>query len=247
MDKEQYEILFRMEERHWWYLGMQRIVGSLLSRYLDQGKTPRILDAGCGTGGMLKYLGRFGPAVGLDLAEEATVLARRRGLTSMIRGTVESLPFAERRFDLVVSLDVLYHQAVGNDLLALAEFHRVLTPGGLAIIRVPAYDWLRGAHDVAVQTRHRYYRRELVAKLEGVGFKVRKLTHANSLLFPIAALKRLAEGTDHSLRPDLSLPPPPFNRALLGVLTLESAMVPFLSFPWGLSLIAVATKDETSR
>jgi len=242
MDKEQYDRLFQMEEQHWWYLGMQRMVGSLLSRYMDRRGSARILDAGCGTGGMLKYLQRFGTVAGVDLAPEAIEFCRKRSITAMARASVERLPFASESFDLVVSFDVLYHQAVLNDRLALKEFHRVLRPDGLVMIRVPAYDWLRGAHDVAVHTRHRYSRGELAAKLADAGFRVRKLSHVNSLLFPVAALKRLAEGTAHSLRPDLDLPSPILNRLLLAALEIESALLPAISFPWGLSLLAVATK-----
>ncbi len=244
MDKEQYDILFRMEESHWWYLGMQQMVGSLLARHLRGGRASRILDAGCGTGGMLRYLERFGPGVGVDMAEEAIDLCRQRQLRSVLRGSVEQLPFAAESFDLVVSFEVLYHRAVGNDRLALAEFNRVLGPGGLLVIRLPAYNWLRGAHDVAVHTRHRYHRSELAQKLSAAGFRVRKLTYVNSLLFPVAALKRMVEGTSHSLKPDLDLPPRPANRALLGVLAVESALLRFVSLPWGLSLLAVAEKES---
>ena len=244
MEKQQYDILFRLEESHWWYLGMQRMVDALLTRYLDRNRTHRVLDAGCGTGGMSSHLQQLGAVVGLDLADEALALCRRRDLPSLVRGSVEQLPFASQSFDLVVSLDVIYHMAVGNDTLALEEFHRVLRPGGLLVIRVPAYNWLHGAHDVAVHTRHRYSRRELASKLRAVGFRIRKLTHVNSFLFPVAALKRLLEGSSHSFCSDLEMPPPLLNRALLGVLSLEAALLPLLSLPWGLSVMAVATKAE---
>jgi SAM-dependent methyltransferase len=242
MDKEQYDILFRLEECHWWYLGMREIVASLLTRYVDNGKPLRILDAGCGTGGMTKYLNRFGRAFGVDMAPEAIAGSQLRKLTTVARASVEQLPFVAETFDLVVTFDVLYHQDVVNDAAALSEFHRVLRPGGMLVVRVPAYNWLRGAHDVAVHTRHRYSRAELGQKLADAGFAARKLTYANSLLFPIAALKRLAEGTRGTIRMDLELPSPAINRLLLAALRLESALLPAVSFPWGLSVMAVATK-----
>lgn len=244
MDREQYEILFRLEGSHWWYLGMQRVVDAFLDRYLDHGRALRILDAGCGTGGMLERLRRYGRVVGVDVADEALALCRRRDLTALARGSIERLPFASDSFDLLVSFDVIYHKAVEDDLLALREFWRVLKPGGLMVVRVPAYDWLRGAHDIAVHTRHRYSRSELAGKLRAAGFSIEKLTHVNALLFPVAALKRLLEGRRPALRPDLELPSPSVNRALFGVLALESAMLRLVSFPWGLSLMAVVTKGQ---
>ncbi len=243
MEKEQYEILYRLEESHWWYLGMQRIVGSILERHLNPADRPRILDAGCGTGGMLKYLDRFGLAVGIDVADEAVSLAHTRGLNGIARASVEELPFAASVFDLLVSFDVLYHQAVVDDRRALREFHRVLKPGGLLLVRVPAYNWLRGAHDVAVHTRHRYSGSELGDKLQDAGFTPLKLTHVNTLLFPIAALKRMVEGKHHPLVMDLELPPAPINSALYWVLNLESRLLRSCSFPWGLSVLALARRD----
>lgn len=242
LEKEQYEILFQMEERHWWYLGMQRITGSLLSRHVPPGRVARMLDAGCGTGGMTQYLQTFGSAVGVDLSEDAIAFCRRRRLPAVVQGSIERLPFADEAFDLVVSLDVLYHQKVGDDIQALREFNRVLSPGGIAIVRVPACNWLRGAHDIAVHTRHRYRSSELAGKLSEAGFYIRKMTYVNCLLFPIAALKRLMEGNEPSLQPDLALPPRLVNRTLTGILALESALLRFSPLPWGLSVLAVAEK-----
>ncbi|MGE5620707.1 MAG: class I SAM-dependent methyltransferase [Sphingomonadaceae bacterium] len=247
MEKEQYEILYRVEESHWWYLGMQRIVGSLLDRQLVKRNDLRILDAGCGTGGMVKYLRRFGHVVGIDVADEALRRCRWRGLRHLARASIEGLPFADESFDLLTSFDVLYHRAVVNDRRALAEFHRVLKPGGTILLRVPAYDWLRGGHDVAVHTRHRYSRGELIRKLHAAGFRVRRTTYANSLLFPVAALKRLLEGGHAPSRGDLGLPSPLVNRVLLGVLSLEAALLPAVSLPWGLSVMAVAEKVVSDR
>lgn len=244
MEKEQYHILYRLEETHWWYLGMRHMVDSLLQRYMDSSRPLRILDAGCGTGGMVKHLQQYGSVAGLDISDEALELCRHRDLSQLARASVERLPFVDESFDLLTSFDVLYHKAVVNDRLALGEFYRVLKPGGLLLLRVPAYDWLRGAHDVAVHTRHRYSHRELERKLHSAGFRLQKLTHANAVLFPIAAAKRLVEGTDHSWHMDLELPPAPINRALEGILFLESALLPKVSLPWGLSLVAVAAKPS---
>ena len=88
---------------------------------------------------------------------------------------------------------MLYHLNVGDDSAALEEIHRVLRPGGVALIRLPAFDWIRGAHDEVVHTRHRYTRDELSAKLEDAGFRLEHATYANFLLFPLAPAKRYLE------------------------------------------------------
>src|SRR6266536_3633419 len=184
MEREQYDLMFAQEERHWWYVGMRRISTALLERYpplVEQsgGRPLDILDAGCGSGGMTRYLGRFGRVTGVDLAPEALTLAKQRDLAQLARASVSKLPFLDGSFDVVTSFDVLYHLNVDDDQASLAEIHRVLRPGGIALIRLPAFDWIRGAHDEVVHTRHRYTRDELIGKLEDAGFRLEHATYAN--------------------------------------------------------------------
>ena len=248
MEREQYDLMFAQEERHWWYVGMRRISTALLERYppLVEGQNARpleILDAGCGSGGMTRYLSRFGRVTGIDLAPEALTLARTRRLTRLARSSIGALPFLDGSFDVVTSFDVLYHLNVQDDSAALEDIHRVLRPGGIALIRLPAFDWIRGAHDEVVHTRHRYTRDELSGKLEDAGFRLEHATYANCLLFPLAPAKRLLEqrrGTHEST--DLWLPPAPINRLLADLLSLEAFPARQLGLPWGLSVFAVARR-----
>ena len=193
MEREQYAIMALREERHWWYAGMRRVALTVLGQALDGRRGLRILDAGCGTGGTTVELRRFGEVVGVDLAWEALEPARGRGLHALARASVEHLPFPGATFDVATSFEVVYHLGVGSDTSALREMRRVLKPGGLLLLRVPAHDWLRGEHDRLVHTRHRYSRGEVLRKLGQAGFRVERLTWANSLLFPPAVAKRLLE------------------------------------------------------
>ncbi len=131
MEPEQYALMARVERDHWWYRGMRRLAAALLDEQLVPGPTRRVLDAGCGTGGTTAWLRRYGAVVGVDLAAEAAPFWCDRGLHAMARGSVAALPFAANRFDLVTCFDVLYHQQVADEGPALAEFCRVLRPGGL--------------------------------------------------------------------------------------------------------------------
>jgi SAM-dependent methyltransferase len=205
------------------------------------GRPAEVLDAGCGSGGTTAWLGRWGRVTGLDLSDDALRLARQRGLSRLVRASIEALPFPDRSFDLLTSFDVLYHLQVGDDRRALAEFSRVLRPGGIAI-RVAAHDWLRGAHDRAVHTRHRYHRAELVEKLRSAGLEVERVSYVNCLLFPLAPAKRLFERRDPAGSTDLWQPPGPLNALLGRLLGLEGALVLRHGLPWGLSVMAVARK-----
>src|SRR5687768_9830740 len=198
--------MYRVEDTLWWYVGMRRIAEALLDGRLQPGL--RILDAGAGTGGNLRWLGRFGVAFGIDLAEEATSFCRERHLSTVARASVTDLPYPDSTFDLVTSFDVIYHLDVANDVAALGEAARVLKQGGTLLVRVPAFDALRSEHDAAVHTRQRYTLGELKQKVERAGLRVRRASYANSLLFPVAAAARLAarirgSGESHGDRSDV--------------------------------------------
>jgi SAM-dependent methyltransferase len=245
MEREQYAIMARREERHWWYAGMRRVALAVLESTLDRRPGLRLLDAGCGTGGTTIELRRFGEVVGVDLAWEALEPARGRGLGGLARASIESLPFGAATFDAATSFEVVYHLGVGNDARALQEIRRVLKPGGLFLLRVPAHDWLRGEHDRLVHTRHRYSRSEVARKLADAGFRLDQLSWANTVLFLPAVAKRLLERNNGheaaASEPDLWQPPGPINALLENAVAVEALAIPRgLPLPFGLSLLAVA-------
>ncbi len=242
MEPAEYDRIAELEERHWWYLGMRSIarawVVSLARR--DAGRPWRILDAGCGTGGGMRWLSEFGRVSGCDLHSSATRHASRGGL-KVAQASVQSLPFVNGSFDLVTSFEVLYHLAVTDDQGAMAEAARLLRPGGWFLVRVPAYDWLRGAHDRQVHTRHRYGRTELRRKLTEAGLTVERLSGAGLTILPPAIMIRLLQGSG-SVSSDVTLPSTVTNQFLLALLTGESKWLRHRSLPAGLSLIALARK-----
>lgn len=238
--------MFEVERRHWWYLGMERITRALLDRWCRPAASLRILDAGCGTGAaMTSYLGDYGGVTGFDLSSEAVKFSARRGARLLAQASVIHIPFAESSFDLAVSFDVLYEQGVPDDLQALRELHRVLVPRGHLLIRLPAYDWLRGRHDAAVHSRHRYTRAEVAGLLRQAGFEIVHTSYANTLLFPAALVKRLGERWWPSLRQagsDLTLKVGPLNRLFAAILASEASLVAVPGLPFGLSVVAVGRK-----
>ncbi len=246
MEREQYAIMARREEHHWWYAGMRQVALAVLANALAGRTGLRILDAGCGTGGTTTELRRFGEVVGVDLAWAALEPARGRGLTGLTRASIEGLPFRAATFDVATSFEVVYHLGVASDLSALVEIRRVLKPGGLFLLRVPAHDWLRCDHDRLVHTRHRFSPREVSRKLADAGFAVDRLSWANTLLFLPAVAKRLLERTNGhdpaaAAEPDLWQPPEPINALLRSAVAVEALAIPRgLPLPFGLSLLAVA-------
>ena len=238
-----YRTMRAVEDTHWWFDGMESITRRLLEPVPRPGAA--ILDAGCGTGRNLRFLGGYGTVTGLDFSAVALDCCRERGLGRLVRGSVNVLPFAAETFDLVTSFDVLTSQGV-DDRAALKEAARVLRPGGHFFVRVAAYDWLRSRHDLEWAITHRYVRDELRAKLVAAGLVVEKASYANTFLFPLALLKRWSEkwvppGTNDS---DLKIGARPTAATGLfrALLASERGWVAGRGLPFGLSLVALARK-----
>ena len=242
VDSKEYEIMYRAELSHWWYKGMAAISQSILGAFYAPGSGLRILDAGCGTGAGLLFLSQYGSVTGLDISAHALRFCAERGCTEVGRASVMALPFREETFDLVTSFDILYFKGI-RDEVALQETARVLCKGGRLLIRVPAFDWLRGTLDTRVSTAHRYTAKELAGKLVKSGFEIEFMSYANMILFPFALLKRLSE---RWLTPqedsDIALKVGAFSGLLRTCLVFESRLIPHWRLPFGLSVVAVGKK-----
>ncbi len=246
MNEAEYRNIYESEERQWWYAGMRAISLSLLEaplRRLGNGRRSlTLLDAGCGTGRNLAELARFGAGTGIDLSPEALRFCRMRGVT-VARAGLLTLPFADQTFDCVTSFDVIYHAWVTDDRAATREMARVLRPGGLLLARVPALKLLWGAHDVEVQSRHRYTRGELQALLRESGLEVLRATYCNSFLFPLLLLRRGLDRLTGRTGSDVGFLPAPLEWSFRRLLLLEAALVRRgVSFPLGASVVALARK-----
>lgn len=251
MEPSEYQMMFTVEDRHWWYVGMQQISVNLLRQFYPhpQPASRQILDAGCGTGAAMGYLSPFGQVFGFDYSPLALQFCRQRGLHNLYQGSVCELPFENGRFDLITSFDVLYHRTITDYYIPLAEFYRVLKPGGRLFLRLPAYNWLHAHHDQVVHTVRRFTVSELRHAFHKIGFLPEKLSYANTLLFPLALGKRLAErlrppqGTTSDVKPN----PPWQDNLLVHFLRAEAQWLNRFNLPTGLTVIAIGRKPTPSR
>ncbi len=249
MNPAEFANIARAEENFWWYRGMRRILFRLLDPIATGRPVRTVLEAGCGTGYMSRSLAeRYGwkmfPA---DLGWEGLESAVDLGLARLAQADVAALPFAGGSFDAVVSFDVIQHFPRGGELQALAEFARVLKPGGLMVLRVSALDVLRSRHSEFAHERQRFTRRRLSEAVCGQGFRLHRAVYANSLLLPVALAKfRLWE-------PLAGAPPASgvqpvagwLDRLLYSALAAEAAWLGAGGgFPLGQSLIVLAEKNR---
>jgi SAM-dependent methyltransferase len=228
----------------WWFAALHANLALLCRRIEVYDAGRRLLDAGCGTGGLLAHLSRALPdcdAIGLDADRFACERAAVKSGRPVCAGSVNALPFADGAFGTIVSADVLCHEGV-DEGAALAQFRRVLCERGVLILNLPAYSWLMSGHDKAVANIRRYTRRRLVRLLESAGFRVLLATYWNTVLFPVMVLTRklLPSGAGS----DVKLRPPPVEALCRAATGFEHAWLGSgrrLSF--GGSLIAVAAKQ----
>ncbi len=233
------------EDRHWWFRARRDVVLAAVSRYAPAG-FGSMLDVGCGTGGNLAALRAAFPEAsftGVDASEDALEASRRRGL-HVVAGDASALPVADGSADIVSALDVLEH--LDDDRAAVREMARVLRPGGLLVVTVPAYKWMWGPHDELNHHKRRYVRSLLEPAVTDAGLEILTSTHFNTLLFPAAVLQRLVERV-RAKRDDLEESAGgPLSGALYAVFSLERhAVAAGWRMPYGLSILLVARKPAS--
>ncbi len=238
MRNEEYEKLYNHEENHWWFKGTRKILFTLLNKF-EKRENLKVLDAGCGTGIIVKNLEKYGEAQGIDISDEAIKFCKERNI-NVEKGSVEELPFEDNTFDLITSIDVIYHKWVNDDKKALQEINRTLKADGRLLIQVASYNFMKSNHDEAVFTERRYTKKQLRNLLEQSGFKIEKITYSNTILFPIALIKRLTEKKkqESEVKPVSNLT----NKILTKVLNFEAKLLKNINFPFGLSIIAIVKK-----
>ena len=245
MDPAEYEYLYQLEDTLWWFAGQRKIARTLIERNLGNHARPlQVLDAGCGTGGSTQLLERFGRVTAFDFYPKAAEMYATRQRGRILVASTDAIPFVDASFDLVTSFDVLCQLESPADETAMSEMARVLRRGGLLFVRVPAFQALYGPHDATLQTKHRYTAGEMARKLEKAGLRIVETTYANTLLFPVALVRRLIAKLRKgpSEESDVRAVPPLLNRALTAVLSSEAAILERTRLPVGLSVIAVAKK-----
>ena len=243
MQAETYRVMASVEEVHWWFRARREILTATI-RQLDIGQNSKVLEAGCGTGGNLAMLERFGNLLAFEPDPAARAVAQDKTSIAVEGGGLpDDVPDSFCDLDLVCAFDVLEH--IDDDRAAAATLFQRLRDGGHFVLTVPAYAWLWSRHDDAVEHKRRYTRRELTAVLREAGFDIVRCSYFNTLLFPLVAVVRLGrrllsiegDGTQ-----EMALPSRLLNRVLHDLFSLERHLLARFDLPFGVSLLAVARK-----
>lgn len=245
MECAEYEKMFALEGNYWWFVGRRDILSGLLGTASAARGRPEILEVGCGTGGNLEMLEKFGWTVGMDLPAALKWTARRK-FGRLVASRAEALACRDNAVDLVVCLDVLEH--LGDDVAAAREMFRACRQGGHLLLTVPAYRFLWSEHDEALGHRRRYSRKELGRVVVEAGFKPLRLCHAITFLFLPIVVFRLGQELMARVRPRARpavayIQVPRFLSALfVSLLRVEAWLLKRFDLPFGVSLVCLAQK-----
>jgi SAM-dependent methyltransferase len=248
--KQGYEAHYhRIEENHWWFLGRRDIVRSFVLQ-ANADRNCRILEMGCSGGPLIQQLQADGyrNVTGIDISSDAIALARQRGLADTHVMDAQKLSFPDGQFDVITASDVLEHLADAPG--AIQEWHRLLKPGGVLIVFVPAFQFLWSEHDEINKHYRRYRRPELNELLTAHAFALERSSYWNFVLFfPVAAVRLLKRCLPRPRRVsdegDFFAVPALVSRTLTALLRSENGWLRRgVNFPFGVSVLAIARKTH---
>ncbi|HOJ34147.1 MAG TPA: class I SAM-dependent methyltransferase [Candidatus Hydrogenedentes bacterium] len=250
MNPEEYRIMFELEDQHAWYVGLRKMVALSMQKAKPSfcfetcsSQSCRVLDVGCGTGATLVFLRQFAVPFGIDISEQAVRFCRSRCEDRTAVGSALALPFPDESFNGAFSLDVLCHKAVTDKIQPLKEVFRILRPGGVFVLNLPAFQWLYSSHDINVHTDRRFSRPEVEQMLRQNGFSILYTTYWNTLILPALLGVRLWRKIAPSRQSDVAFSSGPLATRVLSLsLSFERLLLRWVRFPFGLSILVVAQK-----
>jgi ubiquinone/menaquinone biosynthesis C-methylase UbiE len=243
MDPHEYAALARVERRHWFYSGKREIVRYWIDRLAPLTASDVLVDVGAGTGLFAEEMTRRCCVIATDAENDAIKFIRERAGILPVAASATSLPIVSDAAAALTALDVIEH--LDDDAAALHEFVRVVRPGGIIVLTVPALPWLWSEWDEALHHRRRYTARSLNRVVSGLPAARLHLSYINTLaLLPIVALRaaRRAGVRLGSQRPEDVVPPEPLNSLLR--LTFVRPALSRLPMPAGVSLLCILRKHE---
>ncbi|MBI4765844.1 MAG: class I SAM-dependent methyltransferase [Deltaproteobacteria bacterium] len=221
-----------------YFKAKNRLIEVLLSK-VKQETRPKILDVGVGSGEELSVIKKFGE---IYVAEPDLDLLRRIPEDLVVEKNnceLGAIQYPDHFFDWVLAFDVLEH--IEDDRSAVLQILRVLKPGGFFVFTVPAFGFLFGAHDLALQ-HFRRYNKKMIRNLL-VDFKSRELGCWVFFFFlPLALQRRLKR---HSLNYQVHFMalPKAINRIFYSILIFESWLInKRIPLPVGTTLYGIYQK-----
>lgn len=241
MDEELYYKFYKVETIHWWFSARREIILDFIINYIKLDKISKILDYGCGTGGIIDILNKyFNNIYGTDNSKSAIDFCRKRNLfNTFLLNDFNNNQIFNNYFDLITILDVIEH--IEDDSKILLELKKFLKKDGLILVTVPAYQFLFGPYDTLTQHKRRYTKKKLCTLLKKSGYEVIKASYFNTFLSPFMIISRIISSFT-GWSNDTDIPIKPLNTILKFIFRNEKYFLRYFSFPFGISILCLAKK-----
>jgi SAM-dependent methyltransferase len=241
MNDAEFQLYEGFEDDQWWFVGKRRLIRALLA---DPPPHGRLLDLGCGMGGLLREFGSEVACFGSDRSAYALRVCRDKGAAALARADLGAQPFRSESFDVVLALDVIEH--LDDDVGFLRRAASLLAPGARFVIAAPAFQMLWSQHDETFQHRRRYNVRQLDAVVRAAGLVPERSTYLHTAIFPVAFVWRVASrklGLGRRAPKHDFWPIPRLLDRLLGeVYRLEARLLRRVDLPFGVSVACIARR-----
>jgi SAM-dependent methyltransferase len=248
----EYQRMYEVERQLWWYQILHNRVLKQIEKHFGGKHDLKILDAACGTGGLLSYLREKGYSnlTGFDYSQHAIDFANERNL-NVTFGDLKNLDlFAPgQQFDVICCNDALYFLTDQEIVNALKNFHSRLAPNGILLINIHAFEAFSGIHDLAVGSQRRFTIADFQKYATAAALKIQHNTYWPFLLsLPILAVRQWQKHQIKSkainvdeVDSDVKYPGDLVNSVLRAITRTESALL--RSAPFGSSLFMVMKKQ----
>lgn len=244
MDESVYRKHLELERSHFWRMGKQRLVLHWLAKALRGRSELRFLDIGSACSIFPYKLRDLGDVIVVEPHKQSVETAKKFGLNARYGLLPDNIPI-RGKIDVISMLDVLEH--IEDEKSAIDKVYHLLEDDGVFILTVPAYQWLWSQHDEIMHHYRRYTKTWLKRVLQNAGFHVDRISYYTCLLFPIAAMQRLAsrlKPNNSKSEYNVKVPTPIINTLFDFVMRFEAQLLKFINLPYGLSLITICRKHR---
>lgn len=230
IDREQEYLKMAATEKHlWWYRILHLIVQRRLKKE-QSSKNAAILDAGCGTGGLMTHLIERGYTnlKGIDLSDKAVEICKNKGL-AVSKANVDEVQshFEPNSFEVIISNDVLCYFESADQEKVINGMVSLLKPGGILLMNLPSFQAFRGMHDIGVGIKHRFNNSDFNRFNQFHKIELEHLFYwpflLSPLIFIIRSLQRISlkANPNQEIKSDVNLPPKALNWLLYAICRFE--------------------------
>lgn len=241
MEEKVYHTNFKLEDTYWWFVARNSIIQNSIGLLTNLNKKSKVLDVGCGTGGFASKILDDYEVYGMDTSELALEYSKSRGIKNLFLGTLQEMD-KSIKFDAITILDVIEH--IEDDKSIVKECFDRLKKDGYIIASVPAYMFMWSHHDVKHMHYRRYTKRNFKKLIKSAGFELLYSSYFNTLLFPLAIIKRYIDKLFNIKKEDMGVDEvsDTINNILKKIFKFEINLIPKIQLPFGLSILVIAKK-----